>query len=273
LAEWIKVIILGIVEGLTEFLPVSSTGHLIVASSFLGLRESLSGIFEIFIQIGALFAVLGYYRKDMLYQLQTVRTEPKTRHFWLSILVAFIPAVIVGLLIGDLVDDYLFRPDIVGVALILGGITFIVIEKQPRFQTNQQVDDAQALYDVSYQQAFMVGVIQLLALVPGVSRSGASIIGGMVNGMSRQVATQFSFYLAIPTLGSATLYTLYLNLDSINSSDMFLLLLGTVVSAVVAWLSIGWLLRYVSKNNFIPFGYYRIIVGIIILVLTTQGQL
>lgn len=272
MAEWIKVVILGIVEGVTEFLPISSTGHLIVASSFLGLRESLSGIFEIFIQIGALVAVLGYYRNDMLHQLQTIASEPKTRHFWLAVFVAFIPAAVVGLLVGDLIDDFLFRPDVVGIALIVGGVAFIIIEKQPRFQQDGSMNTS-GLYDISFRQAFMVGLIQLLALIPGVSRSGASIIGGMLNGLSRQIATQFSFYLAIPTLGGATLYTLYLNLDQINASDMSLLLLGTVVSALVARLSIGWLLRYVAKNNFIPFGYYRIIVGIIILGLTMQGVL
>lgn len=271
MAEWIKVVLLGIVEGLTEFLPISSTGHLIIASSFLELRGSLSGVFEIFIQVGALFAVISYYRADMLQQARTVFTEQKTRRFWMTVLVAFFPAAVIGLLVGDIIDDVLFRPDVVAVSLIVGGIVFIFVERMPRFKDQEKLEGD--LQEVSYLQALLIGLFQLMALVPGVSRSGASIIGGMVSGLNRQVATQFSFYLAIPTLGGATVYTLIINMDQINTSDAWFLFLGTLVSAIVAWLSIGWLLRYVANNNFIPFGYYRIIVGIIILILVSQGIL
>ncbi|MGB1286111.1 MAG: undecaprenyl-diphosphate phosphatase [Aggregatilineales bacterium] len=282
--EVIKVILLGIVEGITEFLPISSTGHLIVAAEFVQLQDSLTGIFEIFIQIGAVIAVLFYYRSDIMYQVQAAFTKHKSteevRQFWLAIVVAFIPAAILGFLLGDMIEELLFNPTVVALALIVGGVAFIVIE---RYQITQHQDmtmdadtpesDDEQTPNVSLKQALIIGFAQTLALVPGTSRSGMSIIGGMLAGLDRQVATQFSFYLAIPTLGGATVYTLVRNLDRINGSDMLMLVLGAIVSGIVAWVSIAWLLRYISKNTFIPFGYYRIILGIIILSFVAAGIL
>lgn len=268
--EWLKVILLGIVEGVTEFLPISSTGHLIVAAEFMQLQDSLKGTFEIFIQIGAVIAVIVYYWGDLWQQARNV-VQPKgmnARQLWLGVAVAFIPAAAIGLLADDFLERVLFNPTVVALALIGGGVMFLVIE---RFFTGKQENppDSEISSDpLTIRQALIVGSWQVLALVPGMSRSGMSIIGGMLAGLDRRRATQFSFYLAIPTLGAATVYSLLRDLDQLNSSDLQFLFVGALVSGVVAWFSIGWLLRYISKNSFIPFGYYRILLGIVILVIT-----
>ncbi|MGJ3238371.1 MAG: undecaprenyl-diphosphate phosphatase [Anaerolineae bacterium] len=271
LPEWLIAVIAGIVEGVTEFLPISSTGHLIITSDILPFAsESLAGTFEIFIQIGAVIAVIFYYRTQLLTQAQNViasdaQTNQSARQLWLGIAIAFIPAAVIGLLLGDLIDELLFNPVTVAVALIVGGIAFIIIENILKDkQTEEQSIETTPL---TFKQALLVGLWQVLALIPGMSRSGMSIIGGMISGLDRQRATQFSFYLAMPTLGAATIYTLLKDLDTISTNDLFLLGLGALVSGIVAWFSIGWLLRYVATNSFIPFGYYRIVVGLIILAL------
>lgn len=270
MSEWIKVILLGILEGVTEFLPISSTGHLIVAAEFMRLQDSLQGTFEIFIQIGAVVAVIVYYWGDLWQQFQNV-TRPKgqdARQLWLGVLLAFIPAAVIGLLAGDFLEETLFNPVVVAGALIVGGLMFIFIE---RFFTgkHENPEDSEISDDpLTLRQALIVGCWQVLALVPGMSRSGMSIIGGMLAGLDRRRATQFSFYLAIPTLGAATVYSLLRDLSELNSSDLQFLFVGAVISGIVAWVSIGWLLRYVSKNNFIPFGYYRIALGIVILIIS-----
>lgn len=263
MAEWIKAILLGIVEGVTEFLPISSTGHLIIASEFLQLRESLQGIFAVSIQFGALIAVLIFYYAEISRQVQTVHKRVETRQLWLAIIVAFIPAAFIGLLFGRTITNWLFRPEIVAVALIIGGVMFIGIERRLSSEpaSGEPLDDTPP----TLRQALIVGLWQLVALIPGMSRSGMSIIGGMLAGLDRRRATQFSFYLALPTLGAAVFYTFLLDLPHISASDLGLLGIGVTVSAIVAWLSIGWLLRYVARHNFIPFGYYRIVVGIVIL--------
>lgn len=270
--EWVKVVIMGIVEGVTEFLPISSTGHLIVAESILDLRDSLEGVFEIFIQIGAVMAVIAFYWADLFRQARTLTSDVNVRRLWLGVMVAFVPAAALGLLFNDFISEVLFSPTVVAIALIVGGILFLVVERFviPRYSERPEITE-QTLEDVTLRQALIIGLWQVLALFPGMSRSGMSIIGGMISGLNRKVATQFSFYLALPTLGGATLYTLLSNLDQISGDDLFLLGLGTVVSAIVAWLSIAWLLRYVANNNFIPFGIYRIVVGIVILVLVYAG--
>lgn len=268
MSEWIKVILLGILEGVTEFLPISSTGHLIIAAEFMQLQDSLQGTFEIFIQIGAVVAVIVYYWGDLWKQVRDVPSNLNTRKLWLGVIVAFIPAAVLGLLAGDFLEETLFNPVVVAGALIVGGLMFIFIE---RFFTgkHENPEDSEISDDpLTLRQALIVGLWQVLALVPGMSRSGMSIIGGMLAGLDRRRATQFSFYLAIPTLGAATVYSLLRDLSELNSSDLQFLFVGAVISGIVAWVSIGWLLRYVSKNNFIPFGYYRIILGIMILVIT-----
>lgn len=281
--EWFKVLILGIVEGVTEFLPISSTGHLIIAAEFLALQDSLRGTFEIFIQVGAVVAVIAFYWSDIWWQVRHVPKVPAVRQFWGAVLVAFLPAAGVGFLIIDWIEAVLFSPLVVALALIGGGIGFILVERVPalvRYReqavitangNSQQSTESDHMPAITIKQALIVGCFQMLALIPGMSRSGASIIGGMLAGMPRQVATQFSFYLAIPTLGGATVYTLLRNLDQINGQDLAYLLGGAIVSGIVAWLSIAWLLRYIARNDFVPFGYYRILVGLVIVVLVIAG--
>lgn len=260
--EWIKVVILGIVEGITEFLPISSTGHLIVASALLDFKNALDGTFEIFIQLGAVVAVIGFYREDILIQVRDVRHDAGVRHFWATIVVASIPAAIMGFALRDWIKDTLFTPEVVAVSLILGGLAFLRIEQQQR-----PAADTAHLTDVTFRQAIIVGLAQTLALIPGVSRSGASILGGLYCGMSRPLATAYSFYLSIPVLGGATIFSLLLSLDEMTGEDVFYLTLGAIVSFIVAWFAIGWLLRYVARRDFVLFGYYRIIVGMLILLL------
>ena len=260
--DWITVILLGFVEGITEFLPVSSTGHLIVVSDWLGLNPALQGTFEIVIQFGAVLAVIAYFWRDLYQQIRITPTDARAQRFWLAVMVAFIPAAVIGLLFEDTIDRLLQSNQVVATALILGGFLFLIIE-WAGFSSRANLDDE--LLDINLLQAFAIGLIQSLALIPGTSRSGMSIIGGLVVGLNRRVATQFSFYLSIPTLGVATLYKGVTDFSSLPLDNILLVVLGTVISAVVAWWSIGWLLKFVSTNTFTPFGYYRIVVGILIL--------
>lgn len=261
--ELIKIIILGIVEGITEFLPVSSTGHLIVFSQLLNSEMGrLGGTFEIFIQLGAVVAVFIYYFSDIRKQITTVHKDPAVQRLWINIIIAAIPAAILGFLLRGFIKETLFNPLVIAITLIIGGIIFILIERTPRPEIEGQTMNA-----ITFKQAGIIGIFQALAMIPGVSRSGATIVGGLLNGINRSVITQFSFYLAIPVLGGATIIDLILSLDELQSGDLVYLFIGAVVSGIVAWLAIRWLLTYISKNSFMVFGYYRIIAGIIILVL------
>jgi undecaprenyl-diphosphatase len=266
LSEWIKAIILGIVQGITEFLPISSTGHLIVAETLLDFQNGLGGTFAIFIQLGCVLAVVFYYRQELWQQVRNVRRDRDTQFFWLGILIAMIPAGFIGFLLRGWIKAVLFTPSVVAIALILGGVIFILTERRPPPVDEVTTEDAERL---TLRQAMIIGIAQTFALIPGVSRSGASIIGGIQAGLTRKAATQFSFYLAIPTLGGATLIELLDVINGISTNDLAHLLLGMVVSGVVAWLAIDWLLKYVSNNTFVVFGYYRIIVGVILLLLVS----
>ena len=262
LTDIINAAIMGIVEGITEFLPISSTGHLIVAGSLLNF-SALGGTFEIFIQLGAVLAVIVFYARELWGQATSL-AQPTTQRLWLGILIAFIPAAALGLLLDDFITSVLFNPVVVAIALIVGGIIFILVERRPNAE---QGGETRQLEAVSLRQAFTIGIGQTFALIPGVSRSGATIITGLLTGLDRQTATKFSFYLTIPTLGAATIYSLLRSLDQITSDGIVLLAVGTIVSFVVSLIAIGWLLRYVARNNFIAFGYYRIIAGVVILLL------
>ena len=267
--ELIKIIILGIIEGITEFLPISSTGHLIVFSQLLNSEMGrLGGTFEIFIQLGAVVAVFVYYFSDIRKQVLTVHKDPSVRRLWINIIIAAIPAAIVGFLLRDFIKETFFNPLTIAITLIIGGVLFILIERTPR-----PLPTDQTLASITPKQAGIIGVFQALAFIPGVSRSGATIIGGLLNGINRSVITQFSFYLAIPILGGATILDLLFSLDELQSGDMLYLLIGAFVSGVVAWVSIRWLLAYISKNSFMVFGYYRILAGFVILILLIMNVL
>lgn len=265
---WIKVVVMGIVEGLTEFLPISSTGHLIVASRLLNYN-AIGSVFEIFIQLGAVVAVVIFYWTQLWSQVRAVRQDAHIQRFWLGIIIAFIPAAAIGFLFADVIDAVLFNPIVVAIALIVGGVIFLLVERPgviPPPTTSE-------VTRITLRQALAIGIAQTLALIPGVSRSGASIVSGMLVGLDRSTATQFSFYLSIPTLGVATIYTLVRNLDSIQPDQLAQLIVGAVVAGIVAWLSIKWLLGYVARHNFRMFGYYRIIAGIFILLLVAFAGL
>jgi undecaprenyl-diphosphatase len=263
--DFVYALILGIVEGITEFLPISSTGHLLVASALLGFpsAEKLRQTFDIVIQVGPVLAVILYYARDLMAQARRLPSDQSTRRFWFNILIAFIPAAIIGLLFERQISAVLERPVIIGIALIVGGIIFLVIEQQDRSGRTHNLEQVTPL------QALTVGIAQVASLIPGVSRSGASIVGGLLVGMDRVTATAFSFYLFIPTLGAATLYKLFSAVRShdIVGSDLPLLVVGAAAAFVVAYASIVWLLRYISTHDFRVFGAYRIIAGAIIVAL------
>lgn len=262
--EWLKVLILGLVEGVTEFLPISSTGHLIVASDLLKFNSGSGETFNIFIQIGAVVAVILYYRRELISQAKSFPSNTNTRQLWLGIIIAFIPAATIGFLFSDWIMSILDTPVIVAFGLIIGGFMFLIVEYFMKTSSQENSIDETPL---TLKQAFIVGLWQVLALIPGMSRSGMSIMGGLVSGLDRKRATQFSFYLAIPTLGIATLYSLYKSINVISFDGFVFLIVGAIISGIVAWFAIDWLLRYVTRNNFIAFGYYRIVIGIIILLM------
>jgi undecaprenyl-diphosphatase len=267
--SWGSVIALGIVEGLTEFLPISSTGHLLIAADLLDFQNNIGGTFEIFIQLGAILAVVAYYARDLAAQARALPTSAATRRFWMAIGIAFLPAAVTGLVLRRWIKQVLFAsPSVIAWALIVGGVVLIAIEFLPKRAA--AVRDVQ---QISLPQALGIGVAQVLALIPGVSRSGASIVGGMLSGLDRRTATAFSFYLAIPTLGAATVVDLLGSLSQITMGDVGRLVLGTLVAMIVAWISIGWLLRYVAGHSFVAFGIYRILAGALILALVMFSRL
>lgn len=270
--EIIKAVILGIVEGVTEFLPISSTGHLIAAAALLRFNPDLMDTFVIFIQLGAVLAVILFYARELIELARGAFTSPAVRRFWLALIIATLPAAAVGFALRRFIRDVLFHPVPIAGALIIGGLILIAIERRrstaaPAAEPARPDAGEAEARAVTLRQALLIGAAQTVALFPGVSRSAASIVGGMAVGLSRLAATRFSFYLAIPTLGGATVADLLLSLDELNTDDLVLLLIGLVTSAIVAWLSIRWLLRFVAQHTFIGFGYYRIAAGIAILIL------
>lgn len=260
LAQLWQAILLGVVEGVTEFLPISSTGHLIIASDLMQFQGSMGGTFEIFIQLGAVLAVVWYYRSDLWRQASTVRHNRTVQRFWLNIAIGFLPAALIGLPLHDWIKANLFSPGVVAVSLLVGGLILLLIERR-----DHSVGTA-SVYEVSRRQALGVGLAQTISLIPGASRAASSIIGGLLSGLDRPTATAFSFYLAIPTLGAATVFDLLTSLDQVSTSDIFNLLVGTVVSFLVSLLVIRWLLRYIASHDFKIFGVYRIVMGLVVIV-------
>ncbi|MFN8377639.1 MAG: undecaprenyl-diphosphate phosphatase [Anaerolineae bacterium] len=266
MSDLIITIILGIIEGITEFLPVSSTGHLIVATALLNpsFDAVTAATFNIFIQFGAVLAMIVFYRAELVTQVRTVRTDKGVQRFWLAIAIAFVPAAIVGVLARGFIKEVLFNPMVVAVMLVTGGILLIVVERIPALTQREHTSDTS---QITVKQAVIIGVAQCFAYLPGMSRSAMSIVGGMVAGLDRQAATRFSFFLAIPTLGLATLADFVLSLDEINPADLPYFLIGAVAAFFAALITVRWLLRYVSGHSYVPFGIYRIVVGILIVVL------
>ena len=262
----VKAAIMGIVEGLTEFLPISSTGHLILAGSLLGFDDEKAKVFDIAIQTGAILAVILVYWQKIRSTIAALPHEREAQRFALNVLVAFIPAVVLGLALGKMIKDHLFTPGVVASTFILGG--FVILWAERREQGHVHVETVEQM---RWPDALKLGLMQCLALVPGTSRSGATIIGGMLLGLSRRAATDFSFYLAIPTLIGAGAYSLYKERGSLGAGDAPMFLVGFVLSFVSAWLCVRWLLRYISSHSFTPFAWYRIAFGIIVLATSAAG--
>jgi undecaprenyl-diphosphatase len=277
--DWLlafKAVILGLVEGFTEFLPISSTGHLIVAGALLGFTGDKAATFEIAIQTGAMFAVVWEYRQRIAATLTGLATQRTAQRFALNVLIAFVPAVVLGLAFGGFIKARLFHPVPVAIAFVVGAFIILWVEARHRRDYGghdpggngqariQTVDQMTAL------DALKVGLAQCAALIPGTSRSGATIIGGMLFGMSRTAATEFSFYLAIPTLVAAGVYSVWKQRETLSGADLPLFAIGSVVSFLSALACIRWLIRYVSTHDFRIFAWYRIAFGGLVL-LTAYG--
>lgn len=276
--DWIlllKAAVMGIVEGLTEFLPISSTGHLILAGALLGFEDEKAKVFDIAIQTGAILAVIIVYWQKIYHTVVELPTQRLARRFAINVLIAFIPAVILGLLFGQMIKAHLFTSTVVASTFILGGLVILWVEgwgKTP--PPGEHPDDSARILNVesmSPLDAFKVGIVQCLAMIPGTSRSGATIIGGMLLGLSRKAATDFSFYLAIPTLIGAGAYSLYKERALFSIMDLPMFAVGLLFSFASALLCVRWLLKYIATHSFVPFAWYRIVFGVVVLFTHWQG--
>lgn len=260
----LQAIFLGIIEGLTEFLPISSTGHLIVAEDLIGYKDSAE-IFTVVIQMGAIAAVIWFYREDLVHKTVGIfKKDQNSVNFWINLVLATLPAMTIGYLLKDYIDKYALTLT-VAIALIVGGLAIWVIESYHKAPKSSEHPD---IGSITRTQAIKVGLFQIFALIPGVSRSGSTIMGGLLSGLDRVTATSFSFYLSIPVILLAGSYQLLQARDNIDTvtGGFPAIIVGTVVAFFTALVAIKWLLHYVARNNFKIFAYYRIILGIIILI-------
>ena len=257
--------VLGALEGLTEFIPVSSTGHLLLASHFLGF-DSAGKTFEVVIQLGAVLAILTIYMGKLITVFGTAHRDPAAMRFIVSVALAFVPAVVIGVLAHDFIKTVLFEtPRLIAVMLILGGIILLFVERIAPVPIH---DDAMA---IPFRKALLIGFIQCLAMIPGVSRSGSTIVGALMLGVSKRAAAEFSFFLSLPTMAGAVGYDLYKNRDVLDFSAVSDIAVGFVLAFVVAVLVVRGLLNYVSRNGYALFGWWRIIVGVLALVALQTG--
>lgn len=257
MADWIAAIILGLVEGLTEFIPVSSTGHLLLVQQALGLTDSRWGSFIVLIQLGAILAVVALYFQKLWKVLTGLPTDPRARHFAISVAVAFVPSLIVGAFLYDFIKQVLFdSPVVICASLIIGGFGLLALE---RFAPTPHTDDAMRL---SWRQSVLVGVFQCLSIIPGVSRSGATIAGGLVLGLDKRAAAEFSFFLAIPTMVGAFVYDLIQSGAAIDLEFGGVIVIGFVVSFLSGAFVIKTMLDFVARHGFAPFAWWRIVVGV-----------
>lgn len=265
----VKAAILGLVEGLTEFLPISSTGHLILAGSLLGWNDDKAKVFDVAIQTGAMAAVIWYYRARIGRIVGGLGSDPVARRFATNVVIAFLPAAVLGVLFGKYIKSVLFEPVPVALAFVIGGIVILWVEaREKRLGRAPRIDDVDTL---TVADAIKLGCAQAVALIPGTSRSGATIIGGMLFGLSRRAATEFSFFLAIPTLIGAGAYQSVKYRDLLSVSDVPLFAVGLVVSFFSALACVHWLIRYVSRHDFVPFAWYRIVFGLVVLLTAWTG--
>ena len=258
----IKAAILGVVEGLTEFLPISSTGHLILAGQLLGFVGDKAKLFEIVIQSGAILAVCVEYRQRLWGAFTGIATDPRARRFWTNLAIAFMPLAILGLAFNKVIKAHLFNAITVAITFILGGIVILWVERTGRAARPVRVAEVE---DMTALDALKLGIAQTFALLPGTSRSGATIIGGMLFGLSRKAATEFSFFLAVPTLVAASLYSLYKERALLSMDDIGMWATGFVTAFLSAYACVRWLIRFVSTHDFKPFAWYRIVFGVVVL--------
>jgi undecaprenyl-diphosphatase len=262
----LKAAILGIVEGLTEFLPISSTGHLILAGDLLNFNDEKGKVFEIVIQFAAILAVCWEFRTKILAVVCGLPREQAAQRFTVNLIIAFMPAAVLGLLFANAIKAHLFAPVPVALAFIVGGLFILWAEKREHKITVESVDD------MGWKDALKVGCAQSLALIPGTSRSGATIIGGLFFGLSRKAATEFSFFLAIPTLFAATVYEVVKYRGLFHAQDIGMFAAGSVTSFVSAFFCVRWLLRYISHHDFTAFAWYRIAFGLVVLATAYSGM-
>lgn len=255
----LKAFILGVVEGATEFLPVSSTGHLIIVGDLLNFTDEKSNVFKIFIQLGAILAICWEYKARLQFVSTQALSDTRAQRFIVNLAIAFMPAALLGLAFHSQIKTYLFSPFTVAIALIVGGFVILIVEKCAPKSMTETVDD------MSFKQALKIGLAQSLALIPGVSRSGATILGGMVFGLSRKAATEFSFFIAIPIMFAATIYDLIKNRDLLSWGDFPVFAVGFITAFFAALLAVKTLVRYVANHDFRLFAYYRIVFGCIVL--------
>ena len=261
-----KAAVMGVVEGLTEFLPISSTGHLILAGALLGFDDDKAKVFDIAIQTGAIFAVILVYWGKIFATVKALPYQAEAQRFVLNVFIAFFPAVILGLLFGKFIKENLFNPWVVATTFIVGGFIILWAERRPPSTIR-----IRAVEDMRGRDALMVGIVQCLAMIPGTSRSGATIIGGMLLGLSRKAATDFSFFLAIPTLIGAGAYSLYKERALLSVEDVPMFATGLVVSFISAWICVRWLLKYIASHSFEIFAWYRIAFGLVVLFTAWTG--
>ncbi|MFP6847121.1 MAG: undecaprenyl-diphosphate phosphatase [Pseudomonas sp.] len=258
---WVAVqaLILGIVEGITEFLPISSTGHQIIVADLIGFGGERAMAFNIIIQLGAILAVVWEYRRKILDIVVGLPKEPQARRFTANLLVAFLPAVALGVVFADLIHHYLFNPITVALALVIGGGIMLWAERR------QHLVHAESVDDMTWKDALKIGFAQCLAMIPGTSRSGATIIGGLLFGLSRKAATEFSFFLAMPTMVGAAVYSGYEYRDLFKASDLPVFAIGFVTSFIFAMIAVRALLKFIGNHSYAVFAWYRIVFGLLIL--------
>ncbi len=273
----LKAIVLGIVEGFTEFLPVSSTGHLIVVEDLIRFRIPTREVFLIAIQAGAILAVCWEYRARLITLLAGLASSPREQRLALNVVIAFLPAAVAGVLFKKMIETALFNPLTVATALVIGGVVILLVERRhkrlygERDLQGQRHARVETIDDIRPLDALKIGLAQCAALIPGTSRSGATIIGGILFGFSRKAATEFSFFLAIPTVIGATVYSLYKARADFGTADLGYYAVGSIAAFIAALVCVRWLLRYLASHDFVLFGWYRIVFGGLILLTAYTG--
>lgn len=255
----LQAIILGVVEGLTEFLPISSTGHQIIVADLIDFGGERAMAFNIIIQLGAILAVVWEFRRKIFDVVLGLQSQPQARRFTANLLIAFFPAVVLGVLFADLIHEYLFNPITVAAALVVGGVIMLWAERRKHRIEVDHVDD------MRWSHALKIGLVQCLAMIPGTSRSGSTIIGGLLFGLSRKAATEFSFFLAMPTMVGAAVYSGYKYRDLFQPGDLPVFAIGFVVSFIFAMIAVRGLLKFIANHSYAAFAWYRIVFGLLIL--------